>query len=231
MKLVVWNMHDAGRAYSKRRHADAWRFLHDLSPDFALLQEARLPADAAEVWQGGLVFSPTWLGEPGNEKAWGSAVLSTSVPIVDCRDFARGPWLTEPQGGAAAIARTTGSDPLWLASLYSDASPLELARRELHKDTIESLKLCEAPRVWTIELVAPELARLFGDSAFVCGGDLNSGLLFDKNYRKTSNRVLFQNLSFGMGSALAVSIFLIVLVLSFVFVKILGAPVGSGGGR
>jgi hypothetical protein len=195
VKLVVWNMHDAGRAYSKRRHADAWRFLHDLNLDFALLQEARLPADAAEVWQGGLVFSPTWLGEPGNEKAWGSAVLSTSVPIVDCRDSARGPWLTEPQGGAAAIARTTGSDPLWLCSLYSDASPLELARRELHKDTIESLKLCEAPKVWTIELVAPELARLFGESAFVCGGDLNSGLLFDKNYRKTSNQVLFDNLA------------------------------------
>jgi endonuclease/exonuclease/phosphatase family metal-dependent hydrolase len=195
VKLVIWNMHDAGRAYSKRRHADAWRYLRDLNPDFALLQEARLPADAAEVWQGGLVFSPTWLVEPGNEKAWGSAVLSSSVSIVDCRDLARGPWLTEPQGGAAAIARTDGSDPLWLASLYSDAAPLGPERCELHKDTIRSLKLCEPPKVWAIELVAPELARLFGESAFICGGDLNSGLLFDKNYRKTTNQVLFENLA------------------------------------
>ena len=147
------------------------------------------------VWQGGLVFSPTWLGEPGNEKAWGSAVLSRSIPIVDRRELLRGPWLSEPQGGAAAIARTDGPDPLWLASLYSDAAPLEPDRRELHKDTIGSLKLCEPPKVWQIELIAPELARLFRDSAFVCGGDLNSGLLFDKNYRKTSNQVLFDNLA------------------------------------
>jgi exonuclease III len=195
VKLIVWNMHDAGRAYSKRRHADAWRYLHGLNPDFALLQEARLPAGATEVWQGGMVVSPTWLGEPGNEKAWGSAVLSRSTPIVDRRESARGPWLTEPQGGAAAIARTEGPDRLWLASLYSDASPLEPDRRERHKDTIGSLKLCEPPKVWTIELIAPELARLFGDSAFVCGGDLNSALLFDKNYRKTSNRALFDNLA------------------------------------
>ena len=44
-------------------------------------------------------------------------------------------------------------------------------------------------------------------------------------------RTLFQNLSFGMGSALAVSIFLIVLMVSFVFIKILGAPAGGGGAR
>ncbi len=43
-------------------------------------------------------------------------------------------------------------------------------------------------------------------------------------------RTLFQNLSFGMGSALAVSTFLIVLAISFVFVKILGAPAGGAGG-
>ena len=195
MKLIVWNMHDAGQFYSEHRHADARRYLEDLNPDFALLQEARPPADVTEVWQGGLVFSPTWLREPGDERAWGSAVLSHSTPIVDRRESAGGPWLTEPQGGAAAIAATDGPDPLWLASLYSDASPLEPARRELHKDSIGSLKLCEPPKVWTIELIAPELARVFGESRFVCGGDLNSGLLFDSNYRKRSNRALFDNLA------------------------------------
>ncbi len=44
-------------------------------------------------------------------------------------------------------------------------------------------------------------------------------------------RVLFKNLSFGMGSALAVTTFLVVLVICFVFIKILGAPVGDRGGR
>lgn len=44
-------------------------------------------------------------------------------------------------------------------------------------------------------------------------------------------RVLFQNLSFGMGSALAVMVFVIVLLFSFIFIKVLGAPVGRGGSR
>lgn len=44
-------------------------------------------------------------------------------------------------------------------------------------------------------------------------------------------RVLFQNLSFGMGSALAVTTFLVVLVICFVFIQVLGAPVGDRGGR
>jgi len=42
-----------------------------------------------------------------------------------------------------------------------------------------------------------------------------------------SYRVLFQNLSFGMGSALAVTTFLIVLVICFLFITVLGAPVGG----
>ncbi|MBA2753777.1 MAG: sugar ABC transporter permease [Chloroflexia bacterium] len=46
-----------------------------------------------------------------------------------------------------------------------------------------------------------------------------------------SYRTLFQNLSFGYGSALAVTTFVIVLLLCFVFIRVLGAPVGEGGGR
>lgn len=44
-----------------------------------------------------------------------------------------------------------------------------------------------------------------------------------------SYRTLFQNLAFGYGSALAVSTFLIVLVICFIFIKVLGAPAGGGG--
>lgn len=43
-----------------------------------------------------------------------------------------------------------------------------------------------------------------------------------------SYRTLFQNLSFGYGSALAVSTFLIVLAICFIFIKVLGAPAGGG---
>lgn len=41
---------------------------------------------------------------------------------------------------------------------------------------------------------------------------------------------LFTNLNFGYGSALAVSTFLLVMIVSFVFIKVLGAPT-QGGGR
>lgn len=44
-------------------------------------------------------------------------------------------------------------------------------------------------------------------------------------------RVLFTNLSFGMGSAIAVMLFLIVLLFCLLFIRVLGAPVGGGGSR
>src|SRR5918997_1671472 len=43
-------------------------------------------------------------------------------------------------------------------------------------------------------------------------------------------RTLFQNLQCGMGSALAVTTFLLVLLISFIFIKVLGAPAGGGAG-
>ncbi len=39
-------------------------------------------------------------------------------------------------------------------------------------------------------------------------------------------RVLFQNLQFGLGSAVAVLAFLLVVLVSFIFIKVLGAPAG-----
>jgi len=39
-------------------------------------------------------------------------------------------------------------------------------------------------------------------------------------------RVLFQNLQFGLGSAVAVIAFLCVVLISFIFIKVLGAPAG-----
>ena len=44
-------------------------------------------------------------------------------------------------------------------------------------------------------------------------------------------RVLFTNLSFGMGSAIAVMLFLIVMLFCLLFIWVLGAPVGGGGSR
>jgi len=46
-------------------------------------------------------------------------------------------------------------------------------------------------------------------------------------------RMLFTSLKFGAGSALAVITFIIVLLISFFFIKVLGAPAGgtTGGGR
>jgi ABC-type sugar transport system permease subunit len=42
--------------------------------------------------------------------------------------------------------------------------------------------------------------------------------------------VLFTNLNFGYGSALAVTTFLVVLIVSIFYVKVLGAPTQRGVG-
>lgn len=43
--------------------------------------------------------------------------------------------------------------------------------------------------------MAPEFAELFAGQRFVAGGDLNSGMLFDKNYGYDNNARLWANLT------------------------------------
>jgi endonuclease/exonuclease/phosphatase family metal-dependent hydrolase len=185
MRILSWNM-AGGFGYDAVQHERAWRYLRDSDPDVALLQEAVPPAWADERWP----FVLRSRRYPDSDVPWGTAIVGrveASVATVG-DDF---PWLRS-LWGAVSAARLEGPQPLWLASIHSSAYPLEGEDRvSIPADTPR----CDPKQVWEIEVLAPELSRLFGGGPFVAGGDLNSSLLFDQRENKTSNAKLFANLA------------------------------------
>jgi hypothetical protein len=124
--------------------------------------------------------------------AWGSAIvardreLKAFVPTEET-PFLRRLW------GTAVVAMTDGPGPQWLASIHSNAYPIppDVAA----SDAVAGVLRCDPKGIWEIEVIAHELARVFGRGRFVAGGDLNSGLLFDTKYGRQSNARLFENLA------------------------------------
>jgi hypothetical protein len=124
---------------------------------------------------------------------WGSAIVARDG---SCEAFAAGdetPFLRH-LWGAAVIARTGGLEPVWLASIHSNAYRVRLEQLP-PEAPLDRLLRCDESGMWEIELMAHELPRIFGTARFVAGGDLNSGLLFDTTYRRQSNARLFENLA------------------------------------
>ncbi|MFN8151448.1 MAG: hypothetical protein U0R24_10045 [Solirubrobacterales bacterium] len=195
MRIVVWNI-------AKRRAP--WDFLDEIKADVALLQEAIPPHNLGEqqldlgsnsVREGwdSIVCAPTYREIPGRGGQWGSAILSRTAALEAYQPDESTPWLKMLWGGTA-VARLT-DPPVWLASLYSDASPVGSER--LAGRSIDGLRRCDPQRVSEIELAVADLERLFAGSRFIAGGDLNSSLAFDTNYhpRNPSNARLFANLA------------------------------------
>ena len=149
------------------------------------------------------------------------------------------PWLANPD---FAIWALIGAE-IWKTTPF--AALLLLAGLQLIPSDLYEASALDGASAWstfwhvTLPLLRPTLlvvllfrfidvARMF-DLPFVLTG---GGPGFQtETLTMYTYRVLFQNLSFGMGSALAVTVFLIVLAFSFVFIRVLGAPVGGGGAR
>ena len=179
-----------GFGYDQPRHDLAWHYLKDEDPDIALLQEAVPPEWSKEHWRS-VVWTPRQGEARETPERWGSAVVTRSLQLEAAELGSATPWLAELTG-SVSVARTVEAEPLWLASIHSNAYPFSEERMSRLDKT--SIRRCQPPGVYEIEVIAPELARLCGGESFICGGDLNAGLLFDTNYKKTSNQLLFDNL-------------------------------------
>ncbi|MDP9365135.1 MAG: sugar ABC transporter permease [Chloroflexota bacterium] len=148
------------------------------------------------------------------------------------------PWIADP---TFAIWAMIGAD-VWKTTPF--VALLLLAGLQLIPQDLNEASGVDGATPWqtfwrvTVPLLRPtilvallfrliDVARMF-DLPFVLTG---GGPGFEtETLTLYTYRTLFQNLSFGLGSALAVTTFLIVMVISFVFVKVLGAPVGRDAG-
>lgn len=150
------------------------------------------------------------------------------------------PWIASP---SFAIWAMIGAD-IWKTTPFVALlllAGLQLIPHDLHEaSSIDGATRWQGFWRITLPLLKPtilvallfrliDVARMF-DLPFVL---TNGGPGFaTETLTLYTYRTLFQNLSFGVGSALAVTTFLIVLMICFVFIKVLGAPVGrEAGGR
>jgi len=192
MRILIWNM-AAGFGHDAEHHEHAWQFVEKNDPDVALLQEAVVPAWAAERWPF-VLGSRRYPPKPNRpDVAWGSAIVARDPATTAFRPGVETPLLRH-LSGAVVIARTGGAEPVWLASIHSNAYPVRLEDLPAGV-SVDGMPRCDDKSVWEVELIAHELPRVFGTSRFVVGGDLNSGLLFDSTYGRQSNARLFQNLA------------------------------------
>ena len=188
MRVVSWNM-AAGFGRNELRHERAWRFLQSVDPDFALLQEVDPPEWAIGHWDERFVFA-----ERRSTNKWGTAILSRDMKLTRYEpDATTAPRLTALYG-SAVVAIAKMPEPLWLASMHSDAYPVSAERLAAlaHDDVVR----CREDAIWELELYAGELIKVFAGSRFIAGGDINSGLLFDEKYGHWRNNwKLFENLA------------------------------------
>lgn len=181
MRVISWNM-AAGFGYDARKHDRAWRWLAYADPDVALLQEAIAPPWALEHWPH-LQHAPTYA-----DGTWGTAILARE-PLEVVRPSS--PWL-QKLAGKVHVARINKPQPMWLASIHSNAYPLKA--KDLEGMPLEDVRRCHPSDIWQVEVIAHELADLFQGQRFVAGGDLNSGMLFDANEGTDYNARLWANL-------------------------------------
>lgn len=148
------------------------------------------------------------------------------------------PWIVDP---TFAIWAMIGAD-VWKTTPF--VALLLLAGLQLIPSDLHEASGVDGATAWqtfwrvTVPLLRPtilvallfrliDVARMFDLPVVLTGG----GPGFEtETLTLYTYRTLFQNLSFGMGSALAVTTFAMVMVVSFVFVKVLGAPVGRDAG-
>jgi len=148
------------------------------------------------------------------------------------------PWIASP---TFAIWAMIGAD-IWKTTPFM--ALLLLAGLQLIPGDLHEASSIDGANAWqsfwriTVPLLKPtilvavlfrliDVARMFDLPVVLTGG----GPGFEtETLTLYTYRTLFTNLSFGLGSALAVTTFLIVLAISFVFIKVLGAPAGGAGG-
>lgn len=123
MRIVTWNMacaHPTFTAKYRRTHEDAWRFLLELEPDIALVQEALLDVPEWVRGQGAVVA----------QDRTSEAQDSGSMIFVRGRQVQRQPLVA--LGSYVVGAEVLGSSrPLYLASLHVGTSNQRRALRGL----------------------------------------------------------------------------------------------------
>ncbi len=180
MLLISWNL---GYAFGfKATHEQAWRYLAELDPDLALLQEAVVPPWANNKW--------TIVRSPG--EGWGSAVLAK--PRFILREIEAPAELNRNGGNVTAVGAVKLEDGSELLVVSVHAPVLRGGAREIDlggRDVV-SVKLSAYRNASLRDVAYVSCRDLVKDRRFVVSGDWNtSPILWDQKHPKDGEAEFF----------------------------------------
>ena len=186
MRVISWNMQGAGFR-STESHYAAWRWLtSEVEFDVAMLQESTPPKWALTEFPN-LIHNPKYshLG-----RQWGNSILCRQDVYSQYKFKVEQPWL-EKISGAVVVAQPNNPDGIWIVNMHSHQASLS---REIVSEMDElDVPHCHPTKIWEVEVATHFLKPILMGRQFVFGGDLNSGHLFDINYKYSNNKIMFEN--------------------------------------
>lgn len=175
LRVLCWNCRRAAASHQ------LWRYLAELTPDLALLQElSSVPEGLAASYEVRAATPRTRRGVPQRFQS----VLMVRGQILERVPLQSGiDWVDaelDRFAGNLLAYRVVlpGEAPLVVVAVYSPAWPV--ARERLAGVELASVKLDQNPDIWVSDLVVAALRQQVGDKVeWIVGGDFNSCETFD----------------------------------------------------
>lgn len=186
MRVITWNMRRATET------SVAWKFLADLNPDIALLQEvSNIPKNIKESFD--IKFHKA-IGKTGKSQQFGTAILVKGKIIDKLPLSSEYDWVNcelEYFAGnlVSFVVQPDGYPVLNVISAYSPAWPIDTSK---YKEVdITTVKLKQNPKLWVTEILWSALKNTnLVDVPWIVGGDLNSSETFDLTFSSGNREIL-----------------------------------------
>jgi endonuclease/exonuclease/phosphatase family metal-dependent hydrolase len=180
VKIVSWNMNHWRRTPGQRERG--WRFLQQLEPDIALLQEAMPEGRVLDTHRAYRV------GGIGQTRPWGSAVVSFTMPVAEVTQARSRHSKSESDlhrtcPGSVAIGHVSGITAISQYGLIEDGYAVTTVQRQL-SDLTPLFDSAQGERV-------------------VLAGDLNLSTQFPEPDRSRHHNVMERFESLGLVDCLA----------------------------
>lgn len=185
MRVISWNMAGAG-FHTARAHNDAWDWINSQEFDVALLQEA-VPPSGVSMNYTSFLFRPYQLSR---QFSWGNCIVSRNMNLAEFVPAYETDWMVDV-ARSTLVAYDANSD-FYFANIHSSAQ-IVTNKKSQDLRSIGGIT-CHDEKLWDVEICAHFLQSEFSGKRFVFGGDLNSALLFDDVYSRSTNTRLFENL-------------------------------------
>ena len=177
LRVVSWNCRRASATHA------LWRYLADLAPDVAVLQEvSSLPQDLLQAYNSRIAVP---VGKTGKPQRFRSVLLVRGEIVEETSLRSTTEWVNAELTHFATNLpvyriRTPTIADLMVVNVYSPAWPVDRVRLQGHD--VAAVKLKQNPDVWVTDLLVTALREHLASTRaeWLIAGDFNSCESFDQ---------------------------------------------------